>query len=199
MGNIDDSFFMGHTYTSCEENIWETTNTFLKLGFVIHPTKSVLIPTQELEFLGFLMNSNSMTICLPPRKAITVKQACENLLNQSNPTIREVARVIGLLVSSLPGVQFGELHYRHLERNKISALKINKGDYDALMSLSAKARSELHWWVINVNTAFTNIMQTNPDLTLTTDASNTGWRQRVKNSRLEGFGVLKNTVSTSII
>ena len=100
MGHIDDSFLMGHTYTSCEENIWETTNTFLKLGFVIHPTKSVLIPTQELEFLGFLLNSNSMTIRLPPRKAITVKQTCENLLNQSNPTIREVARVIGLLVSS---------------------------------------------------------------------------------------------------
>ena len=79
------------------------------------------------------------------------------------------------MVSSLPGVQFGELHYRHLERNKISALTINKGDYDALMSLSAKARSELHWWVINVNTAFKNIMHTNPDLTLTTDAFNTGW------------------------
>ena len=143
MGHIDDSFLMGHTYTSCRENIWETTNTFLKLGFVIHPTKSVLTPTQELEFLGFLLNSNSMTIRLPPRKAITVKQACENLLNQSNPTIREVARVIGLLVSSLPGVQFGELHYRHLERNKISALTINKGDYDALMSLSAKAVLEI--------------------------------------------------------
>ena len=26
MGHIDDSFLMGHTYTSCEENIWETTN-----------------------------------------------------------------------------------------------------------------------------------------------------------------------------
>ena len=187
MGHIDDSFLMGHTYTSCEENIWETTNMFLKLGFVIHPTKSVLIPTQELEFLGFLLNSNSMTIRLPPRKAITVEQACENLLNQSNPTIREVARVIGLLVSSLPGVQFGELHYRHLERNKISALKINKGDYDALMSLSAKARSELHWWVINVNTAFKNIMQTNPDLTLTTDASNTGWGATCKEQQTGGL------------
>ena len=92
MGHIDDSFLMGHTYTSCEENILETTNTFLKLGFVIHPTKSVLIPTQELEFLGFLLNSNSMTIRLPPRKAITVKQACENLLNQSNPTIGRLLR-----------------------------------------------------------------------------------------------------------
>ena len=175
MGHIDDSFLMGYTFASCEDNIWETTNTFLNLGFVIHPSKSVLIPTQELEFLGFLLNSNSMTIRLPPRKATTVRQACENLLTQSNPTIREVAQVIGLLVSSLPGVQFGELHYRHLERNKILALQANKGDYDAPMSLSAKARSELHWWVTNVNTAFKNIMHTNPDLILTTDASNTGW------------------------
>ena len=125
-------FSWAYTYASCEDNILETTNTFLKLGFVIHPTKSVLIPKQELKFLGFLLNSNSMTIRLPPRKAINVRQACENLLNQSNPTIREVAQVIGLLVSSLPGVQFGELHYRHLEQNNILALQTNKGDYDAL-------------------------------------------------------------------
>ena len=39
---------------------------------------------------------------------------------------------MGLLVSSLPGVQFGELHYRHLEQNNILALQTNKGDYDAL-------------------------------------------------------------------
>ena len=168
-------FEWAYTYASCEDNILETTNTFLKLGFVIHLTKSVLIPKQELEFLGFLLNSNSMTIRLPRRKAINVRQACENLLNQSNPTIREVAQVIGLLVSSLPGVQFGELHYRHLERNRILALKANKGDYDAPMNLRTKARSELHWWVTNLNTAFKNIMHTNPDLTLTTDASNTRW------------------------
>ena len=92
------------------------------------------------------------------------------------PTFREVAQVIGLIVSSFPGVQFGELHYRHLERNKILALQANKGDYDATMSLSKEARSELYWWVTHVTMAFKNIVQTNPDLTLTTDASNTGWR-----------------------
>ena len=43
------------------------------------------------------------------------------------------------------------------------------------MSLSKEARSELYWWVTNVTMAFKNIVQTNPDLILTTDASNTGW------------------------
>ena len=49
----------------------------------------VLIPMQELEFLGFLLNSSSMSVCLPPRKT-TVKQPCDdNLLQQGKPTIRE--------------------------------------------------------------------------------------------------------------
>ena len=86
-GHIDDSFLMGYSYAGCEENIVQTVNMFLKLGFVIHPTKSVLVPTQELEFLGFLLNSISMTIRLPPRKAATVQQACANLLTQDNPNI----------------------------------------------------------------------------------------------------------------
>lgn len=43
------------------------------------------------------------------------------------------------------------------------------------MTLSQEARAELHWWVQNVTSAFRNIMPTDPDLILTTDASNTGW------------------------
>jgi hypothetical protein len=58
MGHIDDSFLMGYDYSSCENNIH--VEMFFKLGFIIHPIKSVLEPTQE--FLGFLLNSISMTI-----------------------------------------------------------------------------------------------------------------------------------------
>ena len=38
-------------------------------------------------------------------------------------TIREVALLIGTLVSTFPGVQFGPLHYRTLERDKNLALR----------------------------------------------------------------------------
>ena len=198
MGHINDSFLMGYSYAACEENIVQTVNMFLKLGFVIHPTKSVLVPTQELEFLGFLLNSILMTIRLLPQKAVTVQQACATLLTQDNPTIREVARVIGLIVSSFPGVQFGELHYRYLEHNKIEALQANKGDYDALINLSPETRADLHWWVNNVTSAFRNIMPTEPDLTLTTDASYTGWGQYRGPKQLVDYGTWKNKHSILI-
>ena len=123
MGHIDDSFLLGYNYTACATNIQDTVDTFFSLGFVVHPQKSVLIPTQEMEFLGFLLNSINMTIRLPPVKAERVRLACQSLLDKSKMTIREVAQVIGLMVSSFPAVQFGELYYRALERNKILALQ----------------------------------------------------------------------------
>ena len=35
---------------------------FKKEGFHLHPTKSVITPTQRLTFLGFVLDSNDMTV-----------------------------------------------------------------------------------------------------------------------------------------
>ena len=77
-----------------------------------------------------------MTIRLPPAKTSYEKKSCVDLQRQEHLTI-------GLLVSSLPGVQFGKLHYGQLEMNKMAALQTNKGNYDAVMHLIQASRSEL--------------------------------------------------------
>ncbi|CAB4012760.1 Hypothetical predicted protein [Paramuricea clavata] len=123
MGHIDDSLLLGYDHEACKNNIVDSTNLFQQLWFVIHPEKSVLHPVQAIQFLGFVINSLAMTVRLIPRKITKGKSFFNNLLNKHKPTIREVARVIGPLISSLPAaVQFGPLHYRNLERDKISAL-----------------------------------------------------------------------------
>ena len=132
MRHIDDPFLCGY-YSACAKNIQDTVDTFLSVGFVVHSEKSVLIPTQEMEFRGFLLNSINMTILLPPAKAERVRLACQSLMHKSKMAIREVAQVIGLIVSSFPAVQFGELYCRNLERNKILALRKSKGNYNAPM------------------------------------------------------------------
>jgi hypothetical protein len=159
---------------------------FCNLGFIIHPEKSIFEPKQEIEFLGFLLNSISMTIRLPTAKAGYVKTACLHLLGKSNNTLRELAHVIGLLVSSLPGVQFGELHYRKLEINKTAALQSNKGNYDAVTQLTQDSRSDLIWWVQNIDTAYKNITVTSPDITLTTDSSTKGWGAVLEENKTGG-------------
>ena len=50
-------------------------------------------------------------------------------------------------------MEYAEIHYRHLELDKISALRANKGNFDSIMSLSVQSKTELTWWVNNVLTA----------------------------------------------
>jgi hypothetical protein len=45
------------------------------------------------------------------------------------PTVFQVSQVIGILIPKLPGVEYGQLHYRSLEIDKIEALRDNSGDY----------------------------------------------------------------------
>jgi len=51
--------------------------------------------------------------------------------------------VIGLLVSSLPAVQYGPLYYSSLEIDKNTALRQNNGNYEATMTLSSESVSDL--------------------------------------------------------
>ena len=68
-------------------------------------------------------------------------------------TIHDLAEVIGLLVSSFPGVLHGPLFYRHLENDKTTALRECKGNYSARMTLSAESQQELQWWYDNIDNA----------------------------------------------
>ena len=56
MGYIDDSCLQGDTKHECQTNITDTCCLFMKLGFIIHPVKSVLQPVQTLVLLGFVLH-----------------------------------------------------------------------------------------------------------------------------------------------
>ena len=84
MGHIDDSLLVGQSYNSCHRNIADTVSLFTNLGFIIHPVKYVLQPQQKIDFLGFVLDSITMTVTLTAAKAMKVRSACQNLLFQKN-------------------------------------------------------------------------------------------------------------------
>ncbi|CAB4025002.1 Pre-mRNA-splicing factor cwc-26 [Paramuricea clavata] len=75
----------------------------------------------------------------------------------------------------MPGVMYGPLHYRSLEMSKTVALQVTRGNYDKAMVLPSSAKCDLNWWVDNVETAYNVVSNGESDLTMTTDASKTGW------------------------
>jgi len=172
---IDDILIIGRTYQECLLSTYISCSIFDRLGFVIHPDKSCFSPSKEISYLGFVINSERMTVTLTNDKKHKLKQLCTSVLQSKGLTIRKVAQLLGTITSSFPGVLYGPLHYRALETCKIRALKENKGNFDHSMFLTTGAKADICWWISNIGESFNVISHENPSVVLTTDASNTGW------------------------
>jgi len=172
---IDDSLWMTQSFHQSQLQIQEVMSIFQKAGFTINMEKSSLIPMQEVTFLGYLINTSKMMVYLPQEKITLLRKEIQSLLDNCFPKIRQVARVIGLIVSTFPAVYPGPLHYRFLEKEKTQALQLTQS-YQAKMKLSQLAIEELNWWMKNVEDCNGKPIQIqDPSVILTTDASKRGW------------------------
>ena len=169
---VDDSLLQGDTFQECLDNIMATLGMLQSLGFVIHPEKSVLYPTQTIIFLGFIINTVDMTVRLTDEKVDKIKNLGIGLLKAKNATIRMISRFIGNLTASFEAVPEGKLYYRHLEWCKSLSLSLHHYDFEAPCFISEQAREEITWWVQNIEYSFAYI-QDIPDVdrTIYTDAS----------------------------
>ena len=172
---LDDSLLIGMTKAQCQENVRDTLNTLRKLGFIVHPSKSVFQPTTKIQYLGVIIDSTSMTVTLSPERKEKMLLSCKRLIKARDISIRDLAKVIGLIVSSFPAVKFGPLHYRHLEKDKCRALKDSRGNFDQVMEISEAGKKELAWWIKNITDAFNDVNCKDPDIVVHSDASLQGW------------------------
>ena len=124
---IDDSLFVAASFLSFWSNAQDTVFLMDSLGFTIHPDKSVLMSTQTISFVGFILNFVSMNVCLTPEKTNNLILCCKELLRLDSFSIMEFARVIGKLVASQPGVFHAPLFYKNPEIEKNQKLKFIKG------------------------------------------------------------------------
>ena len=127
-----------------------------------------------------------MIVLLPEVRRDRIVLACSKLFEISVAPIREVARIVGLLVASFSAVEFGRLYYRHLERAKIQALHANNGDFDAPMDINDEMRLELRWWIDKVRVQKRCIIRPPVDVEIYTDASPLGWGAHLRDTTIGG-------------
>lgn len=175
VGYIDDSLLISDTFEECVKNISDSRCLIERLGLVINEEKSVCTPSNCITFLGNVIDSGKMIVTLTQSRADTILEESSKVWKKGKCTIRMLARVIGLIVASFSAVEYGPLFYRSLEMDKIKALKENNGNFDAMLSISEKSKSELFWWIENVHSQKRIIDHGNSDIVITTDASTEGW------------------------
>ena len=172
---IDDILIIASSIETLNRHKTLAISLLESLGFLINYEKSNLTPSQQIVFLGMLVDSASMQFILPQQKAVQIQKECRLLLNTNRPTIRHLSRVLGLLEACRPAVWSAPLHYRQLQTLQISALQ-RWANYNAPVDLTPSAKSDLSWWVTTLQTPQESpIVPPIADLTISSDASKQGW------------------------
>lgn len=113
---LDDALCIGDTFYECSNNVRETLKLLQCLGFVVNLDKSSLTPSQVCTFLGFVYDTQHFSLSLPIEKRKNIAQMIRNYSKLPKCTIRDFAKLIGVLIAACPAVRYGFVHTKILER-----------------------------------------------------------------------------------
>lgn len=186
VGYLDDLLIISPSKITSQKDTEKAIIILKSLGFIINWQKCSLTPSKSCKFLGFIFNSENMTMSLPQEKSISIINNIKNILNKRSFKIRELAELIGKLVAASPAVKYGWLYTKMLERDKYLALKIHK-NFEKSMSLSMQSINDLKWWLENLKTSHNQLSNYSYDYEIFTDSSKTGWGAVCGSTRTHGF------------
>ena len=145
------------------------------LGLTINPEKSVLIPTRQIIFIGFLLCSETMTIRLTSEKIDKITVLCKEIYGSKFTTIPIFASFIGMLVVCEPGVRYALLFYKPLEKIKEQNLSWKHGKFNAFMRITTEVKLHLKWWIDNLHHSYQFVSEKSPNYIMTCDSSMSVW------------------------
>lgn len=172
---IDDGLINSITKTLCKKHTVFSVKSLLHFGFIVNFKKSVLVPTQVIEFLGFIINTVRMSVSLSSSKIEHVVSMCETALTKRRITVRFLAKLIGTFLALKPAVPLCEAHYRDLERLKLKHLIISGHRWSAKLTLTTKARTQIKWFADTVRHTSAPIYVAPPTVKIQVDASAHAW------------------------
>ena len=173
---IDDILVMAESREKAEDQASGLTYLLQCLGFTVNMTKSILIPTQSLEFLGFSVDSRTMELSLPAHKLKKIRAESRKLLGAEHITNRTLSRLIGKMSATNQVIPPAPLFYRHLQMDLSESLRVSDQNYETPLTLSHESKEELIWWDTQMSKwNGRHILSKEPDLIIESDASTLGW------------------------
>ncbi len=172
---LDDILIISSSACSLQQDLTFCLQLLCDMGFIINVKKSHLHPVTRLGFLGLILDTQLMKLFVPEEKIQDIMSLGTLILSANHVKLRDLSKFIGkvnaIRMALLPSLLFA----RHLQQVLIHGLKIHRS-YDAYVSLLPEARQELQLWLAEVWTwNGRNIIPPDPSLTITSDASNSGW------------------------
>ena len=143
---LDDFLIQAPTYEECLLKTELAILVFQILGFEVNYSKSSLIPSTQIEHLGFLWDSVRMEISLPRLKMLKIVESATSYLEAGGCTADELRSFLGRLESVRAVTIQAPLHYRALQY-LIQPLRKGSWRGQRFIPLSRAGRLDMEWWV----------------------------------------------------
>lgn len=172
---IDDFLLLGDSHEECLRNVLETLKILEGTGFIVNGEKSVLVPSQRVQYLGFIFDSAKWTVELPKSKKESLKYQINRISVRNKCKIRDFAEFLGKLTSSCFAINYAWGYTKAFEREKFLALAENGGNYENYMRLPKDLTDDFAWWKNTIRDACNPIKDSTFAMEIFSDASLTGW------------------------
>lgn len=182
---LDDFLLANQSEQQLERDILTAVQFLKHLGWTINHEKSVLSPTQDLEYLGINWNTSENIKSLPQKKIDSISSLADKILKAKTITLKECQKLIGTLNFANFVTPSGRLHCRHLQR-LCRTMATQTSTRRLFMTLPA--RSDLLWWLMTTTRSLTSsLLHENPvQHFLTTDAADYGWGAHLDDYMVSG-------------
>lgn len=150
---MDDIFLCAPTRRECEHALRQAISILRRLGWILQDDK-IEGPSQELVFLGVLINTRHRRLSIPPERMELIIMAIQEVLSAHSKgllTFRQLVSLVGrlnwcaeVMIAGRPRVKRirdclhqGRWSWRHHRTRR----------YKGKVTLSAKAIDNLEWWI----------------------------------------------------
>ena len=171
---FDDIILAADSKSLILEQLHFTKLILKSLGFIPHPEKSMFIPSQSIDHLGFIWDSVNFTISVPKDKVKDLKALCERAIS-GLVKLRFLNKILGTIENFRIGFSYAALHYRGIQKDVATFISLDY-DWDHCITLSETAKKDLKWWLnCPISLPPKPLDPFLPNIILYTDSSETGW------------------------
>jgi hypothetical protein len=172
---LDDFLVMGSSRKETEQNTRVLVRLLQHFGFTPNWDKSNLLPSQQREFLGTIIDSVAMTLSVPQAKLKKYRQAARRLLRKARQSIPirlvDLQSLVGQLQSCSQCIPLCRMRMAGLFRALAESVRFAqpvKLDFEAIEDLES-------WILLSAQWNGKGFRTPTPDYLFTTDASPVGW------------------------
>lgn len=185
---LDDLVIVGKSRADCRTATARTLELLSQLGLIVNREKSILEPSQQIEYLGFTLDSVRMMVLAPKNKLKNVNTEIKKFLNRPRASARHAASVIGKIGALSEALFPTRVHMAHIQQWK-SQLLLHGWDHEEMTPQAV--REDLQWWREHLKEMNgVSLLPTSADITAGTDASDIGWGAWIQpsNGEKRAFG-----------